>query len=128
MKNIRTTLTIVWRIAAPYFRSEDKWAGGGLLAAVVAIELSLVAIDVLVNQWNNRFYNALQQRRRFHGADAMLGKQVGQCVQLERQFAERIVWHCIAGPEGVVLLAQRTYDVGERLQRANDVLVQCQRQ
>jgi putative ATP-binding cassette transporter len=62
VKNIRTTLTIVWRIAAPYFRSEDKWAGGGLLAAVVAIELSLVAIDVLVNQWNNRFYNALQVR------------------------------------------------------------------
>jgi vitamin B12/bleomycin/antimicrobial peptide transport system ATP-binding/permease protein len=62
VKNFRTTLTIVWRIAAPYFRSEDKWAGGGLLAAVVAIELSLVAIDVLVNQWNNRFYNALQQR------------------------------------------------------------------
>jgi len=62
VKNIRTTLAIVWRIAAPYFRSEDKWAGGGLLAAVVAIELSLVAIDVLVNQWNNRFYNALQQR------------------------------------------------------------------
>ena len=50
MKNIRTTLAIVWRIAAPYFRSEDKWAGGGLLVAVVAIELSLVAIDVLVNQ------------------------------------------------------------------------------
>jgi vitamin B12/bleomycin/antimicrobial peptide transport system ATP-binding/permease protein len=62
VNNIRATLAIVWRIAAPYFRSEDKWAGGGLLAAVVAIELLLVAIDVLVNQWNNRFYNALQQR------------------------------------------------------------------
>jgi vitamin B12/bleomycin/antimicrobial peptide transport system ATP-binding/permease protein len=61
VNNIRATLAIVWRIAAPYFRSEDKWAGRGLLAAVVAIELSLVAIDVLVNQWNNRFYNALQE-------------------------------------------------------------------
>jgi vitamin B12/bleomycin/antimicrobial peptide transport system ATP-binding/permease protein len=61
VNNIRSTLTIVWRIAAPYFRSDDKWAGRGLLAAVVAIELSLVAIDVLVNQWNNRFYNALQE-------------------------------------------------------------------
>ncbi|PJG52952.1 ABC transporter ATP-binding protein [Bradyrhizobium forestalis] len=60
MKNISATLAIVWRIAAPYFRSEDKWAGRGLLAAVVAMELALVAIDVLVNQWQNRFYSALQ--------------------------------------------------------------------
>ncbi|MGY8680220.1 ABC transporter ATP-binding protein/permease [Bradyrhizobium sp. UFLA05-153] len=60
MKNIRATLATVWRIAMPYFRSEDKWAGRGLLAAVIAIELALVAIDVLVNQWQNRFYSALQ--------------------------------------------------------------------
>lgn len=60
MKNISATLAIVWRIAGPYFRSEDKWAGRGLLAAVIAIELALVAIDVLVNQWQNRFYSALQ--------------------------------------------------------------------
>jgi putative ATP-binding cassette transporter len=62
VNNIRSTLAIVWRIAAPYFRSEDKWAGRLLLAAVIAIELSLVGIDVLINQWNNRFYNALQDR------------------------------------------------------------------
>ena len=62
MNNIRSTLATVWRIAAPYFRSEDKWAGRMLLAAVIAIELSLVLINVLLNQWNNRFYNALQER------------------------------------------------------------------
>jgi vitamin B12/bleomycin/antimicrobial peptide transport system ATP-binding/permease protein len=62
VNNIRSTLATVWRIAAPYFRSEDKWAGRGLLAAVISIELALVAIDVLLNQWNNRFYNALQER------------------------------------------------------------------
>jgi vitamin B12/bleomycin/antimicrobial peptide transport system ATP-binding/permease protein len=62
VKNIRATLAIVWRIAAPYFRSEDKLAGRTLLAAVIAIELSLVGIDVLLNQWNNRFYNALQDK------------------------------------------------------------------
>jgi len=45
-----------------HFRSEDKWAGRVLLAAVIAIQLSQVAIDVLINQWNNRFYNALQDR------------------------------------------------------------------
>jgi vitamin B12/bleomycin/antimicrobial peptide transport system ATP-binding/permease protein len=62
VNNLKSTLAIVWRIAAPYFRSEDKWAGRGLLAAVVTIELAIVAITVLLNQWNSRFYNALQER------------------------------------------------------------------
>jgi putative ATP-binding cassette transporter len=62
VSNIRSTLATVWRIAAPYFRSEDKWAGLGLLAAVIAIELALVGNDVLLNQWRNRFYNALQEK------------------------------------------------------------------
>ena len=62
MNNIRSTIATVWRIASPYFRSEDKLAGRSLLAAVIAIELSLVAIDVLLNQWRGRFYNYLQVR------------------------------------------------------------------
>jgi putative ATP-binding cassette transporter len=62
VNNIRSTLAIVWRIAAPYFRSEDRLAGRVLLAAVISIELSLVFINVLLNQWNNRFYNALQEK------------------------------------------------------------------
>jgi putative ATP-binding cassette transporter len=62
VSNIRSTLATVWRIAVPYFRSEDKWAGLGLLAAVIAIELALVGNDVLLNQWRNRFYNALQEK------------------------------------------------------------------
>ena len=62
MKNIRATLAIVWRIATPYFKSEDKWAGCSLLAAVIAIELASVGLDVLFNQWRNRFYNSLQEK------------------------------------------------------------------
>jgi len=62
VSRLRTTLAIIWRLAHPYFFSEDRWAGRGLLAAVVAIELSIVAINVMINQWNNRFYNALQDR------------------------------------------------------------------
>jgi putative ATP-binding cassette transporter len=64
VNNIRSTLGAVWRIAAPYFRSEDKWAGRGLLAAVIAIELAVVFLNVLFNRWNNVFYNALQERNR----------------------------------------------------------------
>jgi putative ATP-binding cassette transporter len=62
VNNIRTTLATVWRIAVPYFRSEDKWAGRGLLAAIIFLELALVANSVLINQWRNRFYNALQEK------------------------------------------------------------------
>jgi vitamin B12/bleomycin/antimicrobial peptide transport system ATP-binding/permease protein len=62
VNNFRLSIATVWRIAAPYFRSEDKFAGRLLLAAVIAIELTNVAINVLLNQWNNRFYNALQDK------------------------------------------------------------------
>ena len=62
MNNIRSTLAAVWRLALPYFNSEDKWAGRGLLAAVIALELGYVAITVLVNRWNSEFFNALQDR------------------------------------------------------------------
>jgi len=62
VNGIGSTIAAVWRISIPYFRSSDKWAGGGLLAAVIALELGSVAITVLLNSWNNRFYNALQER------------------------------------------------------------------
>jgi putative ATP-binding cassette transporter len=62
VKGLGSTLAIIWRLTIPYFRSEDRVAGRILLAAVVALELAGVWILVLVNQWNARFYNALQDR------------------------------------------------------------------
>ena len=62
MRGIISTLATVWRIASPYYRSEDRWPGRLLLAAVIAIELSIVGITVLLNTWNNAFYNALQDK------------------------------------------------------------------
>ena len=64
MNNIRSTLATVWRIAAPYFSSEDKWAGRALLAAVIVLELGAVFLTVQFNRWNNVFYNALQDRNQ----------------------------------------------------------------
>jgi putative ATP-binding cassette transporter len=60
VKSLVATLATIWRLAAPYYRSEDRRAGRLLLGAVVAIELSLVAIQVILNEWYNRFYNTLQ--------------------------------------------------------------------
>ncbi|HML08904.1 MAG TPA: ABC transporter ATP-binding protein/permease [Xanthobacteraceae bacterium] len=60
MKNLASTIATIWRLSIPYFRSDDGWPGRILLAGLVAIELSLVAIHVILNQWYNRFYNTLQ--------------------------------------------------------------------
>ncbi len=62
MTGILATLGTIWRLAVPYFRSEDAWPGRVLLGTVLAIELAVVGVTVLLNQWNARFYNALQER------------------------------------------------------------------
>ena len=62
MSRLLETFAIIWRLAHPYFFSDDRWPGRILLAAVIAIELALVGINVAINHWQNRFYNALQDR------------------------------------------------------------------
>ena len=62
MRTIARDLAKVARLALPYFRSEERGVGGGLLAAILAIELAQVAIAVLLNAWNARFYDALQHK------------------------------------------------------------------
>ena len=62
MKSLALTVADIWRLAIPYFRSDDRWRGRILLGAVIAIELALVGLQVILNQWYNRFYNTLQDR------------------------------------------------------------------
>jgi putative ATP-binding cassette transporter len=50
-----------WALAWPYWKSEEKWSAAGLLAAVIALNLFTVWLNVRLNSWNNAFYNALQQ-------------------------------------------------------------------
>jgi putative ATP-binding cassette transporter len=52
-----------WRLAAPYWRSDDRWTGRGLFAAIVALNLAIVWVNVRLNAWNGDFYNALQDKR-----------------------------------------------------------------
>jgi vitamin B12/bleomycin/antimicrobial peptide transport system ATP-binding/permease protein len=60
VRRLAATVATIGRLALPYFRSEDRWPGRLLLAAVIGIELSIVAITVILNEWYNRFYNTLQ--------------------------------------------------------------------
>jgi len=62
VKDLARIFGAVFRLSLPYFKSEDRRAGLLLLGAVIAIELSIVAVNVLINQWNARFFNALQDR------------------------------------------------------------------
>jgi putative ATP-binding cassette transporter len=50
------------RIAVPYFRSEDGWAGRALLVAVIALQLFQVWLNVRFNAWYKTFYDALQNK------------------------------------------------------------------
>ena len=76
MTGIASLLSTIWRLSIPYFRSEDRWPGRVLLAAVIATELSLVGVTVLLNEWYNRFYNALQDRNW----DAFVAQLLYFCV------------------------------------------------
>jgi vitamin B12/bleomycin/antimicrobial peptide transport system ATP-binding/permease protein len=49
-----------WRIARPYWFSEERWAARGLLAVILAMNLVQVWINVRLNSWRNDFYNTLQ--------------------------------------------------------------------
>lgn len=53
---------MAWRLMSSYWHSQEKWKARGLLAGVIAFTLGQVYMLVLLNGWNNDFYNALQQR------------------------------------------------------------------
>src|SRR3984893_8594761 len=57
----RGFLRAAWSLAWPYWMGDEKWAARALLAAVVALHLTAVWLNVRLNAWNNDFYNALQE-------------------------------------------------------------------
>jgi putative ATP-binding cassette transporter len=50
-----------WKLAWPYWRSDEKWSAWGLLVAIVALNLGTVWLNVRFNSWNRDFYDALQE-------------------------------------------------------------------
>jgi len=61
MKLINSEFTQgLWQITKGYWVSEEKWRAGLLLAIIVSLNLGHVYILVLLNEWNNTFYNTLQ--------------------------------------------------------------------
>lgn len=50
----------VWRMMRSYWKSEEKWWARGMLGVIIFLSLGQVYMLVLLNQWYNDFYNALQ--------------------------------------------------------------------
>jgi vitamin B12/bleomycin/antimicrobial peptide transport system ATP-binding/permease protein len=55
-------LAKLWKLTAPYFWSEERWSARGLLAIVIGGNVFLVYLSKLLNEWNARFFNALQDK------------------------------------------------------------------
>jgi len=90
VRTLASTIATIWRLAAPYFHSDDRWPGRILLAGVIMIELSLVALQVVLNQWYNRFYNTLQDRNW-------------------NAFVSAVLFFCVLAAVYTVLVVYQTY-------------------
>ena len=81
---LRRTLPDAWRIVRPYWVSEDRWPALGLLLVVVGLTLAMVYLSVLLNRWNNDFFNALQEKnsQAFRRQLVQVGWLVGAFIVL----------------------------------------------
>ncbi len=62
MQSLGPVLGDAWRLALPYFRSEEKWSARALLVSIIALNLLLVGMTVVLNYWNGAFYDSLQNK------------------------------------------------------------------
>jgi putative ATP-binding cassette transporter len=62
MRRFGLSLRDAWRLAGPYWRSEERGRALLLLAAVVGLNLATVGMDVLISFWNREFFNSIQER------------------------------------------------------------------
>ncbi|MDQ2186000.1 ABC transporter ATP-binding protein/permease [Alcaligenaceae bacterium A4P071] len=52
-----------WQLIRPFWVSDERWAARGLIAAIIAMNLTIVYINVRLNAWNAGFYNALEGKQ-----------------------------------------------------------------
>ncbi|EJM97481.1 ABC transporter ATP-binding protein/permease [Herbaspirillum sp. YR522] len=52
----------IWGLIRPFWVSDQKWVALGLLAAIIALNLGMVYINVRLNGWNRDLYDVLQAR------------------------------------------------------------------
>ena len=77
----KTFVTQAWALTRPYFSSQEKWQARALLGAIIALNLGLVYMAVLFNDWNKLFYDALQDKN-----EAVFWAQLGRFSYLALAF------------------------------------------
>ena len=77
----KTFATQTWALTRPYFQSDQKWKARGLLLAIVALNLGMVYMAVLFNDWNRLFYDALQNKQ-----ESIFWAQLGRFTYLAFAF------------------------------------------
>ncbi|KAG0193356.1 hypothetical protein DFQ28_005586 [Apophysomyces sp. BC1034] len=50
-----------WSLIKPYWVSDEKWIARGLLALVITMNMTMVAINAWFNTWQRVFFDAIQQ-------------------------------------------------------------------
>jgi vitamin B12/bleomycin/antimicrobial peptide transport system ATP-binding/permease protein len=60
--SLRSSLREVVRIAAPYFRSRERWSAAGLFFCIILAQLALVGAAVAENYRRNAFFQTLQDK------------------------------------------------------------------
>ena len=62
LSKTRIFLRDLWALTRPYWFSEERWSARGLLAVILAMNLGMVYLSVLFNEWYRIFYDALEAR------------------------------------------------------------------
>lgn len=57
---LRSALADAWALAAPFWRAAGQWRAWLQLTGVIALTLFAVWLNVRFSDWNNAFYNTLQ--------------------------------------------------------------------
>ena len=50
----------LWQLIRPFWRSEERWRAFGLLAMIIGLNLGHIYVQVLLTDWSNQFYTAVQ--------------------------------------------------------------------
>ena len=92
LRSLGATIGDAWRLAKPFFRSEQKRIAWVLLIAVLVLNLSNVGIDVLQNFWYGAFYDSLQNKDLSSFIALMLGYKV-----IDGFFIPGFIWFAMFG-------------------------------
>ena len=61
-RGLRAVIRDGWRLAAPYYKSEERVSAWVLLISIIVLNLSLVGMNVVLNFWNGAFFDSLQNK------------------------------------------------------------------